>query len=177
MDLKEPSRIEGFRPVLVPKQPQREPKPSCCNVLFFCPDNSASSILAEALLNRWGGSEFRGFSAGSNPAPDVHPLAIDMLKANRMPATSSPKSCQKYLGQDAPQMRFVISLGDHKPDGLPATWPGNPQVVHWRITEPLAEGTIKDKMRAFRKAFTELETRVKLFVLVNNRPAHRKAAA
>jgi arsenate reductase (thioredoxin) len=172
------SKTEATRPVLIPNVQRREPKSGCCNVLFLCPDNSAVSILAETLLNRWGGTEFRGFSAGSNPAPCVNPLAIDVLKTNRLARTDlQPKSCQQFLAQDAPRMRFVISLGDHKPDGLPSMWPGNPKVVHWRISEPIVDGTPADKKLAIRKTFVELETRVKLFVLVNNRPTSRQAAA
>ncbi|MGH7813750.1 MAG: hypothetical protein ACREQI_07065 [Candidatus Binataceae bacterium] len=44
------------------------PKPkSSYNVLFLCADNSAKSLIAEALLKRWGAGEFRAFSAGIEP--------------------------------------------------------------------------------------------------------------
>ena len=74
-------------------------------------------------------------------------------------------------------MDFVISLGSRAPDGMPSSWPGNPRVIHWRISEPQTDGSQKENLRAFRKAFTELETRIKLFVLVNERKARKKIAA
>ena len=43
--------------------------------------------------------------------------------------------------------------------------PGKPITAHWGIADPAAaEGPDADKAFAFRKAFKELETRIKLFV-------------
>jgi arsenate reductase len=155
----------------------RMPDPSC-NILFICRDNSALSILAQALLNRWEGRGFRAFSAGSHPAVEIHPIAADLLKANGIWSQAlKPKDCDRFLDQDSQPVDFVISLGSQAPAGMPSSWPGNPQVLHWRISEPRADGSQKENLRAFRKTFTELETRIKLFVLVNERKARKKVAA
>jgi arsenate reductase len=152
---------------------------TCRNVLFLCPDNSALSIIAEAILNRrWEGTGFRAFSAGTRRALEVHPLAVDLLKANRIWGQGlRPKDCGEFLGKDAAQMDFVISLGSEAPDGLPPSWPGNPRVIHWRISEPRVDGRPAENMRALRKTFSELETRINLFVLVNQREPLRRTAA
>jgi arsenate reductase len=44
------------------------------NVLFLGTSNSARSIFAEVLINRWGQGKFKGFSAGSHPKAALNPL-------------------------------------------------------------------------------------------------------
>ena len=160
----------------IPARQRSKPTPGC-KILFLCRDNSALSIIAQALLNRWEGQGFRAFSAGSQPTVEVHPLAAALLKANGIWSQAlEPKDCGGFIGRDATTVDFVISLGAQPPDGMPSSWPGNPRVMHWRINEPRADGSPKEKMSAFRKTFTELETRIKLFVLVNERTARKKVA-
>lgn len=148
------------------------------NVLFICSDNSRASIIAEALLKRRGSNYFRVFSGGGAPMADIHPMTHQVLTAQRVwrPELKS-KSWGEFLRHDSPQMDFIISLGERAPDGLPSRWPGNPRVMHWRIHEPICDGNAEEIAHAFRKTFTELETRIKLFTLVNTKESIRRAAA
>lgn len=44
-------------------------------------------------------------------------------------------------------------------------WPGQPMTAHWGVADPVAvEGSEVEKSLAFRKAFRELENRIKIFV-------------
>jgi protein-tyrosine-phosphatase len=148
------------------------------NVLFICPDNAEYSIMAEALMRRWGGNDFCPFSAGIKPRHGINPRTRELLKEQRLwdPSLRS-KGHREFLGADAPLMDFVISLGECAPDGAPKQWPGDPQVIHWHITSAESVGKPAEVAHAFRRAFTELETRIKLFVLVYEKDRIKRIAA
>ena len=135
------------------------------NVLFLCTGNSARSIMAEVLLNYWGKGRFQAFSAGSHPKGEVHPLAIEMLRANRLPAANvRSKSWDEFATADAPPLDFVFTVCDRAAEEVCPMWPGQPMTAHWGIFDPAAvEGTDEDRKRAFNKAFRELDARLKIF--------------
>ena len=136
------------------------------NVLFLCTGNSARSILAESLLNALGKGRFRGFSAGSFPKGQVHPLALELLKRMNLPSEGlRSKSWDEFATPDAPALDFIFTVCDNAAGEVCPIWPGKPMTAHWGIADPAAvEGSDADKAFAFRKAVKELETRIKLFV-------------
>jgi arsenate reductase (thioredoxin) len=136
-----------------------------CNVLFLCTGNSARSILAESLLNHWGRGRFRGFSAGSFPKGQVHPLALELLQRMNLPAENlRSKSWEEFAAPGAPPIDFIFTVCDNAAGEVCPIWPGKPMTAHWGIADPAAVGgTDAEKALAFRKAFKELETRIKLF--------------
>jgi len=136
------------------------------NVLFLCTGNSARSILAESLLNHWGGGRFKAFSAGSFPKGQVHPLALELLTRMKLPTEGlRSKSWDEYAAPGAPSLDFIFTVCDNAAGEVCPVWPGKPITAHWGIADPAAaEGPDADKAFAFRKAFRELETRIKLFV-------------
>jgi len=136
------------------------------NVLFLCTGNSARSIMSEALLNFWGKGRFQGFSAGSHPKGEVHPLALEVLHRNRIPVGDArSKSWDEFATPDAPPLDFVFTVCDNAAQEVCPVWPGQPMTAHWGIHDPAAvEGTMEQKIRAFNKAFRELDARLKIFV-------------
>jgi arsenate reductase len=136
------------------------------NVLFLCTGNSARSILAESLLNHWGKGRFRGFSAGSFPKGQVHPLALELLKRMNLPSEGfRSKSWDEFAAPGTPPIDYIFTVCDNAAGEVCPVWPGKPMTAHWGIADPAAaEGSDADKAFAFRKALKELETRIKLFV-------------
>jgi len=136
------------------------------NVLFLCTGNSARSILAESLLNHWGGSKFRAFSAGSDPKGRVHPMAVALLNHMNLPTDNlRSKSWDEFAAPGAPPIDFIFTVCDNAAGEVCPVWPGKPMTAHWGIADPAAaEGTDTQKAFAFRTTFDELETRIKLFV-------------
>jgi len=135
------------------------------NVLFLCTGNSARSILAEQLLNHWGGGQFRGFSAGSYPKGTVHPIALELLRHMKMPTEGlRSKSWDEFAAPGAPTMDFVFTVCDNAAGEVCPYWPGQPMTAHWGVEDPAAaQGSDTDKWVAFRKAFRELESRIRVF--------------
>jgi arsenate reductase len=135
------------------------------SVLFLCTGNSARSVLAESLLNHWGEGRFRGYSAGSFPKGQVHPVSIALLNQLGLPTAGlRSKSWDEFAAPGAPPIDFVFTVCDNAAGEMCPIWPGHPMTAHWGVEDPAAmEGTDEAKWSAFRKALRELESRIKLF--------------
>ena len=145
------------------------------NVLFLCTGNSARSILAECLLNQWGRGIFVGYSAGSNPKGSVHPFTLKLLEYMKLSTRGlRSKSWDEFAAPGAPEMDFVFTVCDDAAGEACPIWPGQPMTAHWGIADPAAVvGTQKEKWTAFRTAFTELDSRIKIFVSLPMRSLDR----
>jgi arsenate reductase len=132
------------------------------NVLFLCTGNSARSILAEAYLNTAGKGRFTAYSAGSHPAGQVNPFALELLRKNRLPTAGlRSKNWDEFARPDAPALDFVFTVCDNAAGEVCPIWPGQPITAHWGVADPAAAtGTDEEKRRAFLRAFTELSTRI-----------------
>jgi arsenate reductase len=136
------------------------------NVLFLCTGNSARSIMAEAILNHKGKSNFAAYSAGSHPTGRVNPHALKQLEAARLPtANLRSKSWDDFAKPDAPHMNFVFTVCDNAAHEVCPVWPGQPITAHWGVPDPAAVAGSPDQIaRAFRDAFVVLDRRLSLFL-------------
>jgi arsenate reductase len=136
------------------------------NVLFVCTDNSARSIMAEALVNRLGQGRFRGFSAGTFPKGQVNPHVkpvIDSLGYELVDFRS--KSSDEFARPLAPQMDFIFTLCDDAAGEVRPIWPGEPVTAHWGVPDPAAvTGSEAEIELAFLDAARHLRNRIELLI-------------
>ena len=135
------------------------------NVLFLCTGNSARSILAERLIERWGQGRFRGFSAGSHPKGEVHPLALELLRrSNYSTEGLRSKDWAELAEPGAPRMDFVFTVCDNAANEVCPVWPGQPMTAHWGVPDPaVVTGSDEAKRLAFARAFNQLYNRIQVF--------------
>ena len=136
------------------------------NVLFLCTGNSARSILAEAMLAKDGKGRFRSFSAGSQPKPEVNPMALQVLRESDYPTEGiHSKSWDAFAKPDAPVMDFVFTVCDNAAGEACPFWPGQPVTAHWGIEDPAAvEGSEIERKTAFVTAQRYLKNRISAFL-------------
>jgi len=140
------------------------------NVLFLCTGNSARSIMAEVILNTMGKGRFQAYSAGSHPTGVVNPLAIELLKMNRLPIEDLRSKdwvefAKSDANPDAPELDFVFTVCDKAAGEVCPVWPGQPMSAHWGVPDPAeVEGTDELKRKAFFQAYNQLQNRISLFV-------------
>ena len=137
------------------------------NVLFICTGNSARSILAESILNHpsIGQGRFRAFSAGSHPAGQVQPLALELLSQYHYPTEGlRSKSWNEFSGDGAPELDFVFTVCDKAAGEACPYWPGQPMSAHWGVEDPVAvQGSHEEQRRAYANAFMVLRNRLSMF--------------
>lgn len=118
------------------------------SVLFLCTSNTARSIMAEALLNALGGGRFRAFSAGSQPASRVDPVAIEVLFTNGYPVSGTRcKGWDEFARGGAPALDFVITVCDAVAGCPLPAFPGAPVIAHWGVPDPAAARGSDDERR------------------------------
>lgn len=116
-------------------------------ILFVCVENSCRSQMAEAILNKLAedrGMTIRAMSAGTNPATQVNPLAIQVLREMGIDAThQKPKLLTQEMLKKADR---VITMGCLAKDVCPAIF--LPKTEDWGMEDP--SGKPIEKFREVR---------------------------
>ncbi len=139
------------------------------NILVLCTGNSARSILAEAVLNRYGGEKLTAFSAGSKPVGAVNPVALKLLKMEGYDVSGfRSKSWNEFSDNDAPDLDIVITVCGNAAGETCPIWVGAPITVHWGFPDPASVGGAKDeKLAAFNMVYQALVKNVEAFLALD----------
>ena len=135
------------------------------NVMFLCTENSARSQIAEALLNTAGAGRFRAFSAGSQPAGEVNPFALEQIRLiGYTPEDLRSKSWSEFSAPGAPEMDFVITVSNSDGGETSPRWPGQPVTANWNFRDPAAtQGSDREVRNEFSAICREIRARVEIF--------------
>lgn len=148
------------------------------NVLFLCTGNSARSILAEVILNDLGGDNFTAYSAGSQPAGQVNPGALQKLAAEGHSTQGlSSDSWERFSGDGAPEFDIVITVCDNAAGEACPVWNGSPVTAHWGIPDPAGFENADERRVAFDVAYDQIKRRIEAFLKLPHKPRSHEEAA
>jgi len=135
------------------------------NILVLCTGNSARSILGEALFNHLGKGRVKAYSAGSQPAGTVNPLALETLARHGVPLPEArSKSWDEFAIPGAPVLDYIFTVCASAAGEVCPIWPGHPAMTHWGIDDPAHVEPLEARRAAFETAYGQLERRIRAFL-------------
>lgn len=130
------------------------------NILVLCTGNSCRSQIAEGYLRHFGGERFDVYSAGTEPAERVHPLAIKVMAEDGIDISDGrPKSLKTYLARL--HVRYLIIVCGGANESCPRIWPGMLERLYWPFDDPAAfRGSEADTLEEFRRIRDAIKEKV-----------------
>jgi arsenate reductase len=126
-------------------------------VLILCTGNSCRSQLAEAIVNHDLSEQWEAFSAGTQPAGYVHPIALKVLEEIGIQHTGESKPVDRFRGE---AFDVVITVCDDANENCPL-WLGKGKRVHIGFPDPAKiKGTEAEKMAAFRQVRDDIRRQI-----------------
>lgn len=114
--------------------------------------------MAEGLVNHFLGEEWEAYSAGTQPAGYVHPLAVQVMAELRIDISGNRSKSMdefRYVGPD-----LVITVCDDAAENCPV-WLGQGQVVHISFPDPAkATGSEEERLAMFRQVRDDIRQKV-----------------
>ena len=111
-------------------------------ILFVCVQNASRSQMAQGFAEAFGKGRVEVYSAGSNPASQINPLAVEVMKEKDIDLSGRrPKGLN-----DLPpvEMEYLITMGcEEVCPAVPAK-----KIIEWRIPDP--KGKPIDEVRRIR---------------------------
>lgn len=127
-------------------------------VLFLCTGNSARSQMAEALVNNFLGDRWSAFSAGTQPAAAIHPLAVEVMAELGIDISDRQPKAVSHFEDD--HVDLVVTLCDAAAQDCPL-WLGPGKVRYMSFPDPAqASGNEEKQLDVFRQVSDTIRDRV-----------------
>jgi arsenate reductase len=113
--------------------------------------------MAEGFLRSFD-AELEAFSAGTIPASEVHPLAVQVMREKGIDLSGShPKSVEQFLSKP---FDYVVTVCDGAKESCPLFTGNVKHRVHIGFDDPAtATGSSDEVLAVFRRVRDEIETR------------------
>lgn len=136
-------------------RPQATPGSRAKGVLFLCVANSSRSQMAEGIARRMAPRGVKVFSAGSRPG-GLNPLAVETMAEIGIDISGHAAKALKSIPLDDIATAVFLCAEESCP-----VFPVRVERIHWPMADPAAAtGSHSDRMKAFRRARTELRRRI-----------------
>jgi len=123
-------------------------------ILILCTGNSCRSQMAEAFLRSFDPT-LEVFSAGTEPAPQVHPKTVEVMREVGIDLSKAhPKSVERFTDQ---QFDYVITVCDSAKETCPVFTGEVRHRLHFDFDDPAeAVGTEEEVLSTFRRVRNEI---------------------
>jgi arsenate reductase (thioredoxin) len=131
------------------------------SVLILCTGNSCRSQMAEGFLRSFD-SSLEVFSAGTKPADEVHPLAVQVMREEWIDISGyRPKSVEQFLDR---AFDYVVTVCDSANESCPLFTGSVGARVHIGFDDPaVAEGSREERLAVFRRVRDEINLQFRKF--------------
>ena len=136
---------------------------SARRVLVLCTGNSARSQMAEGLINHDLAGQWEAYSAGTEPAAGVHPLAIAAMAELGIDISHQQPKHVRTLASEG--FDSVITVCDNARKTCPVWLGPSTYSEHIGLPDPvLATGTDEERLQVFRDIRDQLRRRVEEYL-------------
>ncbi|WP_372782572.1 arsenate reductase ArsC [Litorivivens sp.] len=122
-------------------------------ILYICTHNRCRSILSEAITNHLAQGRIQAYSAGSQPAAEVHPLTLKYLTERGIPTAGLTSQSWDDFADLQPDI--VVTVCDNAANEACPVWFGDTVKVHWGLPDPSKLTGSESEMRASFTAVME----------------------
>ena len=120
-------------------------------ILFVCVENAGRSQMAEGFFRKLGPSNFEVMSAGTKPASEINPTAVQVMK--EVDIDISQNRSKTITSEMISESDTVINMGCMDKESCPAIFVED--INDWNIEDP--KGKSIEQVRKIRDG---IETRV-----------------